>query len=207
MGGNLPWRLVLRTLLVAAALTVSGCGAASGPAGPDSDVTLLLGARPAGVHAGIYVAVSRGFDEAEGLDLTVRRAGDAFRLLRARRVFAALLDRPLPGTVCVMAITQTPRPGHFVCVLDTTLRDDRQTVVALVRTLQRGYTETTADPESAVQAVLSAVGGADRATVAAQLDAVSSSFTAGVPAFGYLPPRGLPSGRFDRTLVGRVSRD
>lgn len=196
-----------RILLVALALTVSGCGAAAGSARPDGDVTLLLGTRPAGIHAGIYLAMERGYDEAEGIDLTVRRSGRPLSLLRNRRVFAAILDKPRPGTVCVMAITQLPRPGHFVCVLDTELEDRRPTALALVRTLQRGYTEANADPESAVQAILSRAPGLDQSALAAELDRVAASFTAGVPAFGYLRRRGLPPGAFDRTLVGRVSRD
>src|SRR3712207_8002289 len=83
-------------------LTVCGCGAAAGPVRGDSELTLLLGSRPAGVHAGIFLAVERGFDEAEGLELTIRRSGDAARLLRSGRVDAAILEAPLPGTVCVM---------------------------------------------------------------------------------------------------------
>ncbi len=197
----------MRTLLVALALTVCGCGGVTGAERPDSDVTLLLGTKPTGVNAGIYLAVERGFDEADGIHLTVRRRGDARRLLRDQRVFAAILDRPLPGTVCVMAITQEPRPGHFVCVLKTQLEDDRATVLALVQTLQRGYTETIADPESAVQAMLSQTAGLDPTTLAAQLDRVSPSFAAGVPAVGYLRRGTLPSGAFDRTLVGPSSRD
>lgn len=195
-----------RILLVVVALTLSGCGGAA-PGRVDDDVTLLLGAPPAGVHAGIFMASERAFDEAEGLDLQIRRSGDARRLLRNRRVFAAVLDRPLPQTTCVMAITQQPRPGNFVCVLATEVTDRRATVAALVRTLQRGYTETAADPESALQAILTAAPGRDRAALAAQLDAVSPSFTAGVPAIGFLPEDGLPPGSYDRSLVKPVSRD
>ena len=198
---------MVRVLLVVLALTASGCGGVTGADRADSDVTLLLGAKPSAVHTGIYVASERGFDEAESIDLTIRRTGKPARLLRNRRVFAAILDRPLPGTVCVMAITQTPRPGHFVCVLETELQDRRATVVALVRTLQRGYTETIADPESAVQAMLARAGGLDRSGLSAELDRISSSFTAGVPAFGYLPRGTLPPGAFDRSLVGPTSRD
>ena len=198
---------MLRTLSVVFALLLSGCGAVSGPGQIDDDVTLLLGARPSAVHAGVYLAVERGFDEAEGVDLTVRRRGDAIALLRARRVQAAILDRPLTGTVCVMAITQQPRPGHFVCVLRTTLEDQRATVKALVATLQRGYTEANADPESAVQAELSAAPGLDGTRLAAALDRISPSFAAGVPAIGYLRAGLRPAVRFDRTLVGPVSRD
>lgn len=198
---------MLRSLIVALALTVSGCGAVSGPGQNGADVTLLLGARPAGVHAGIYLAVERGFDEAEGIDLTIRRSGDARRLLRAGRVQAALLDAPLPAVVCVMALTQTPAPGHFVCVTESTLRDRRPEVVALVRALQRGYSETEIDPESAVQAVLARAGGLEREALAAELDAVSPSFEAGVPAFGFLRRDALPPGAFAYDLVGPVSRD
>ncbi len=198
---------MLRSLLVVLALTASGCGGVSSVDRADSDVTLLIGTKPAGVHAGIYLAVARGFDEAESIDLTIRRTGDAKRLLRNRRVFAAVLDRPLPGTACVMALTQTPRPGHFICVLETELEDRRATVGALARTLQRGYTETNADPESAVQAMLSQAGGLDQATLARELDDVASSFTAGVPAFGFLRRGELPPGKFDYRLIGPVSRD
>lgn len=198
--------------LMTAALALAGCGAGggSGSAAGGADFTLLLGARPAGLHAGVYLAAQRGFDEAEGIDLSIRGSGDARRLLRSGRVQAALLDAadvPGSGAVCVMALTQTPRPDHFVCVPRTALTDRRGEVEALVRTLQRGYSEAEVDPESAVQAVLAGAGGVDRMTVAAQLDAVSPSFEAGVPAFGYLERSRLPAGDFDVSLVGPVSRD
>lgn len=198
--------------LVVGAAALAGCGGVGGTraAGSDAELTLLLGARPAGLHAGIFLASERGYDRAEGIDLTVRRTGDARRLLRSGRVQAALLDASdVAGArvVCVMALTQTPRPEHFVCVTRTSLEDRRPEVEALVRTLQRGYSEAEVDPESAVQAVLTSAGGLDRATVAAQLDAVSASFEAGVPAFGYLRRELLPKGDFDVTLVGPVSRD
>jgi ABC-type nitrate/sulfonate/bicarbonate transport system substrate-binding protein len=189
------------------ALSVSGCGVAASTDRTDADLTLLLGTTPAGVHAGIYLAASRGYDEAEGINLTIRRRGDARKLLRSGRVQAVVLDAPVPGTTCVMAITQTPRPGHFVCFPKTTVDDRAPEVKALVRTLQRGYGEAEADPESAVQAMLSGAGGLDRATLAAQLDHVSASFEAGVPAFGYLQRGKLPPGDYAFGLVGPVSRD
>jgi ABC-type nitrate/sulfonate/bicarbonate transport system substrate-binding protein len=194
-------------LSLVVALTVSGCGAVGGGDRGGAEVTLLLGTRPAGVHAGIFLAVERGYDEAEGLELTVRRSGEAARLLRSGRVQAAVLDAPLPGTVCVLAITQQPRPGHFVCVSRTELEDRRGDVAALVRTLQRGYSETEADPESAVQAMLTRAGGLDQRTLTRQLDAVSPSFEAGVPAFGYLRRGRLPPGDYDYGLVRPLSRD
>jgi ABC-type nitrate/sulfonate/bicarbonate transport system substrate-binding protein len=194
-------------LLLVAALLLGGCGTTGATDRTDADLTLLLGSPPTGVHAGIFLAVERGYDEAEGIKLTVRRSGDAGKLLHAGRVQAAILDAPAPGTVCVMAITQTPKPGHFVCVLRTTLEDHKAEVTALIRTLQRGYTEAIADPESAVQAMLTRAGGLDQQKIAEQLDAASPSFEAGVPAFGYLERGKLPPGDFAYGLVGPVSRD
>jgi ABC-type nitrate/sulfonate/bicarbonate transport system substrate-binding protein len=189
------------------AVSLCGCGGVGGSDSSDADLTLLLGARPQGVHAGIFLAVERGYDEAEGIELTIRRSGDARRLLRAGRVQAAILDAPVPGTVCVMAITQQPRPGHFVCVSRTELEDRRSDVEALVRTLQRGYGEAEVDPESAVQAMLTRAGGLDQRTLTAQLSAVSASFEAGVPAFGFLRRGRLPPGDYAYGLVRPVSRD
>ena len=193
-----------------AALALSGCGAAAGPGRPDAEVTLLLGQRPSALHVGIYLAAARGYDETEGVELTIRRTGDARRLLRSRRVQAALLDAdalPGSGTVCVMALVQTPRPDHFLCVLRSTLGERREEVVAVVRALQRGYSEAEVDPESAVEAVVAGAGGLDRAAVAAQLDEISAALEAGVPAVGYLERSRLPPGDFDFTIVGPVSRD
>jgi ABC-type nitrate/sulfonate/bicarbonate transport system substrate-binding protein len=189
------------------ALCLCGCGGVAGSDRTDAEITLLLGTKPEGVHAGIFLAVERGYDEAEGIELTVRRTGDARRLLRAGRVQAAVLDAPLPGSVCVMAITQQPRPGHFVCVTRTELDDRRADVAALVHTLQRGYGEAEVDPESAVQAMLTRAGGLEERMLTAQLDAASASFEAGVPAFGYLRRGDLPPGDYAYDLVRPVSRD
>src|SRR3954447_23472949 len=82
------------SLFATAALAIAGCGAA-GAQTPDAEATLLLDFQPNAVHAGIYMAVDRGYDEAEGVDLTVRRPGastDALKLLRSGRADAAILD-------------------------------------------------------------------------------------------------------------------
>lgn len=200
-------RLISVTLL---ALALTGCGASGGSGEPGTDVTLLLGGRPAAVHAGIYLALERGYDETQGISLDIRRSGNASRLLRSGRVQAVLLDRDrvaVSGAVCVMALTQTPSPDHFVCVTPSTLADRRPEVAALVRALQRGYSEAEIDPESAVQAILARVGGRDRVTLERELGAISPAFEAGVPAFGFLRRGQLPPGDFDSTLVGPVSRD
>jgi hypothetical protein len=55
----------------------------------------------------------------------------------------------------------------------------------------RGYEETLADPESAVSDELHAVPGLDRASLQAQLDAVSPAFVGNASRFGALQPRVL----------------
>jgi ABC-type nitrate/sulfonate/bicarbonate transport system substrate-binding protein len=295
-----PWHSFIRpsraglvpALLVA--LLLGACGTAT-PDRPDSEETLLLDFEPNAVHAGIYLAVDRGFDEAEGVELTIRRPGastDALKLLQSGRVDAAVLDihdlglaqergadlvgvmalvqRPLaavlaepsvrrprdlegrrvgvtglpsddavlasvvsgdggdPGKVDdvtigfqavkallarrVAAVTgfwnvegvalQARRPGirefrldesgapsypELVLAVSRTKLDDRpEEVKAIVRAVQRGYTEALVDPESAVQAMLSHAEGLDRDTLSAQFSAVEPAFMAGAPAFGVL---------------------
>ncbi len=283
------------TLLLLILTALAGCGGASAGA-PDAETTLLLDFQPNAVHAGIYLAQERGYDEAEGIDLTVRRPGastDALKLLRSGRADAAILDvqdlalaarRGADDLVGVMAVVQRPlaaviaRPGTRSpralegrrvgvtglpsddAVLDSvvrggggnprrvrrttigfaavkalltgrvdaatafwnvegveldrrrpgfeqfrvdaygaprypelvlvvsrpTLEDRRNEVTALVRALQRGYVETQADPESAVQAMLTREDGLDREGLARQLDAVAPAFTAGVGTYGVL---------------------
>ena len=62
---------------------------------------------------------------------------------------------------------------------------------ATIRGLQRGYTQTQNDPESAVSTMLEREPGLDRAALAAQLDAVAPAFTAGAARFGELRPARL----------------
>jgi ABC-type nitrate/sulfonate/bicarbonate transport system substrate-binding protein len=195
---------------VALSLVALGCGGSVGTGSADADLTLLLGEPPSGVHAGIFLATARGFDEAEGIDLDVRGAGDPVRLLRRDRVQAVLLDREaVEGSraVCVMALTQTPEPDRFVCVSRTLLDTSRAEVAALVRAIQRGYSEAVVDPESAVQAVLSARPGLALESVTAELDEALPSFSAGVPAIGFLRRDALPPGDFAYDLVGPQRRE
>jgi ABC-type nitrate/sulfonate/bicarbonate transport system substrate-binding protein len=317
---------------LAVAILLAGCGGA-GSGRPGTRETLLLDFQPNAVHAGIYLAVQRGYDETEGVHLTIRRPGastDALRALRTGRADAAILDIHDLGiarergadVVGVMAIVQRPlaallaqpsvrtpkdlegrrvgvtglpsddavlraivehaggnparvqrtvigfqavkalladrvsavtafwnvegvelkqrrprvrefRVGDYgapaypelvLVVNRTSLEDRRPEVVALIRALQRGYTEAQMDPESAIQAMLTAEPELDRAQLTAQFDAVAPAFTAGVPAFGVLNPARLRawaawdqkfgilqqridvSRAFDTTLVGRSSR-
>jgi putative hydroxymethylpyrimidine transport system substrate-binding protein len=112
-------RTVLRTLCLVLAVAVAGCGGASGSDRPEQEASLLLDFTPNGVHAGIYLATARGYDDAEGVQLEVRAPGastDALRLLAAGKVDMAILDihdlalarEQGRDVVGVMALVQRP---------------------------------------------------------------------------------------------------
>src|SRR4051812_44679714 len=130
-------------------LLLAGGGGGPAPDRPGAPGGLPLGGPPSGPHTRAHLAVRRGFHEGGGSDLTPNRAGDGATHPRTGRGQAAILPRPLPGTVCVMAFVPG---GPYLCVLETTLQDRRSEVAALVRALQRGYLEAGVDPESAIQA-------------------------------------------------------
>ena len=110
-----------RALLVAATLAVllAGCGSPTGNDRPNEEASLLLDFVPNAVHAGIYMAHERGYDEAEGVTLDVKaptESTDAPKLLQAGKVDFAILDIHDLGLarergadlVGVMAIVQRP---------------------------------------------------------------------------------------------------
>jgi len=114
----------LLALLAALALALAGCGTTAGQDRPNEEATLLLDFAPNGVHAGIYVATDRGYDDAEGVALTVRQpasATDALRLLAGGRAEMAILDIHDLGlarergrdVVGVMALVQRPLAAVF----------------------------------------------------------------------------------------------
>ena len=79
---RVPWGSFIRAspvavlvLVLALALGLAGSGGVAAPDRPDTEETLLLDFEPNAVHAGIYLAVVRAYDEAEGVELTVRRPG------------------------------------------------------------------------------------------------------------------------------------
>ncbi len=107
---------LLVTLLTALA---AGCGSTTGEDRPEAEATLLLDFTPNAVHAGLYMATERRFDEAEGVELKIRKPGastDALKLLQAGRADMAILDihdlglARQQGTdiVGVMAFVQRP---------------------------------------------------------------------------------------------------
>jgi ABC-type nitrate/sulfonate/bicarbonate transport system substrate-binding protein len=188
---------VLRAALTCLlAILISGCGAVAGEDRPNEDATLLLDSAPAAVHAGIYLASARGYDEAEGVRLEVRRPGrsaNAVNRLRDGRADFALLPREDLAAavrqgrevVGVYAVDQ-PLPELVLCVTRTTLEERRPLVRAAIRALQRGYSQAQTEPDSAVAAIEEAAPRADREALAAQLDEVAPSFTAGARAPGEL---------------------
>lgn len=111
--------LPLFALLATVAL-LAACGSGSGgEQSPNADATLMLDFTPNAAHAGIYTAVARGFDTAEGVHLHVRVPGastDAVKLLLSGRTQFSIMDihdLALAGAqgrdlVAVMAIVQRP---------------------------------------------------------------------------------------------------
>jgi putative hydroxymethylpyrimidine transport system substrate-binding protein len=82
-------------LAVLLALAVAGCGSTTGEDRPGEEATLLLDFAPNAVHAGLYLATARGYDEAEGVELQIRAPGqstDALKQLEAGRADMAILD-------------------------------------------------------------------------------------------------------------------
>jgi ABC-type nitrate/sulfonate/bicarbonate transport system substrate-binding protein len=160
--------------LLLVALALAGCG--GGSSGAFGDATLSLGGRPGAEDAGVYLATARGYDTAEGVTLNVRAGGPGdFRLVKRPR-----------GCVAVMAVV---RPARLVlCVDPVTLDEERGKVEAVVRALQRGYVQAQLEPDEAVSAMAAQVPDLDARAVAARLDAVAPTWTAGARYFGQLAP-------------------
>src|SRR4051794_25953530 len=178
-----------------AAIALAGCG--GGTVENASDIKLAL-ARPGAVHAGLYLAVQRGFDEAVGVTLHPTVTADPLRALRSAQAGFAVLDihelaiaRDRGADVVgVMAIVERPvpelRPPRLrhatervrgapeypelvLATLRSTLTDNASAVQGAVTALQRGYREAYIDPDSAAQALITAVPHLKRAAVAADL--------------------------------------
>ncbi len=105
-------------LLAALAVALTGCGSA-GSDRPDVEARLMLDRSPNAVHAGIYLAETRGFTDAEGVDLGIdvpEADTDQVALLLANRVQFAVLDlhelaraqEQGKDLVAVMALVQRP---------------------------------------------------------------------------------------------------
>jgi ABC-type nitrate/sulfonate/bicarbonate transport system substrate-binding protein len=110
---------VRRAVVLILAVLLAGCGAETGQDRPGTEATVLLDFTPNAVHSGLYLARERGYDDAEGVTLTIRKPGastDALKLLQAGRADMAILDIHDLGlarergrdVVGVMALVQRP---------------------------------------------------------------------------------------------------
>jgi putative hydroxymethylpyrimidine transport system substrate-binding protein len=113
-----PGILLVVALAAVASLALGGC-ARRGEDRPDADATLMLDARPSAIDAGIYLALERDFDGAEGVGLRLRSPGSATTPLhslldgRARLAILDIHDLALArrrghDVVGVMAVVQRP---------------------------------------------------------------------------------------------------
>jgi hypothetical protein len=219
-------------LLVAAAIALAGCGGGTVENATDANLAL---ARPGAVHAGIYLAVQRGFDEALGVTLHPTVSADPVGALRTAQAGLAVLDihelaiARARGTdvVGVMAIveqpvpslrpqplrraTQRPRgappyPELVLATLRSTLTDNASLVQEAVAALQRGYREAYIDPASAVQALTSALPNLNMTKVAADLDRLGTAFQGTLPTFGELDQTRLRAWAAWEPRTGLVKR-
>jgi len=171
--------LPLLALLAAAALALGACGSSSSDKrSPNADATLMLDFTPNAAHAGIYTAVARGFDTAEGVRLHVRVPGastDAVKLLLAGRTqFSvmdihdlALADAQGRDLVAVMSIVQRPLAAVLA-------QPDVRTPRAL-ESRKVGVTGLPSD-DAVLRSIVTGAGGDD-----AKVDKVTIGFNA-VPA-------------------------
>ena len=109
---------VLLAVLAAVAGALAGC-ATTAPDRPNVSATIVLEGAPTAYDVGIYVASTRGYDEAEGVRLLIRAAATpatGLRRLRAGSATFAVLDvhdlaiarERGDDVVGVMAISQLP---------------------------------------------------------------------------------------------------
>ena len=76
-------------------LALAGCGGANANLPQGQDVNLVLDFQPNAIHAGIYSALARTFDQGEGINLHVHAPSastDSIKLLETGRADFALLD-------------------------------------------------------------------------------------------------------------------
>jgi len=163
---------VPRALIPLLALIFAACGSTQS-ASQFGEVPLALPPQVSADEAGVYFATYRTYDEGEGVELVPSKEGDAdFRIT----------DAPPSGCTVVMAIV--PPDKLVLCVDEVILQDDRAKVVAVVRALQRGYTQAQKEPEEALSAITAQEPDADRQALAAGLDEAAPAWTAGQPYFG-----------------------
>jgi ABC-type nitrate/sulfonate/bicarbonate transport system substrate-binding protein len=178
------------------ALLLAGCGATGVGGGSGRDLNLALDGAPAGKHAGVYLAVARGYDRALGVTLRIGREPADVRLTERGKLHPE-------RDVAVMALL----PGELYLTTDRiTLDERRDDVRGAVEALQRGYEESIVDPESAVATMTAEDPALDRVRLEKELDDAAPGFKRGASEFGAIDAKGLAPGTFDRSLVGPSDR-
>jgi putative hydroxymethylpyrimidine transport system substrate-binding protein len=111
-------RRIMLLLAAIAALALAGCSQGAEDR-PNETATLVLDFQPNAVHAGIYLALERDYDDAEGVTLHVQAPSsstDSVKLLLSGRAQFAILDihdlalarEKGRDVVGVMAVVQVP---------------------------------------------------------------------------------------------------
>jgi putative hydroxymethylpyrimidine transport system substrate-binding protein len=88
-------RLTALIAALAAAALLIACGTGNSSAPQGQDVTLVLDFTPNAIHAGIYSAIARTYDQGEGINLHVvspSATTDSIKLLKTGRADFAILD-------------------------------------------------------------------------------------------------------------------
>jgi putative hydroxymethylpyrimidine transport system substrate-binding protein len=126
-------RAVAACALAVVAAACAGCGSGAAAAGPRS-ATLILDFTPNAVHAGIYSALARHDDRADGIRLHViapTASTDSIKLLETGRINFAILDihdlaiarERGQGIVGIMAIVERPLAAVIAAPAMTSPKD------------------------------------------------------------------------------------
>lgn len=193
---------------LALALPLGGCGTV-GDDRPEVDATVVLGGAPQAIDAPLAAAIERGYDGAEGVHLTLRRAAGpaaGIRLLKERRADFAVVDavalRDEPELVGVMALLNAPTGARApLVVLATTrrrLEEDPSVAKAAVAAVLRGYEQTQVDPASSLSDLQAIFPRLDRSRLDEQLDAAQEQLFPPGRQLGALP---LNDPRYDASVV------
>ena len=156
----------MRRSALIALLLLAGCGGVQG-ASQFGEVPIVLPRETTANEVGVYFAIARGYDEAEGVELRPAAQGD-FRITAS----------PPNGCVAVMAIVQ---PDKLVLCVDRVILDEeRDKVKAVAAALARGYTQAQLEPDEAAAAAAN--------TNASAVEDAAPTWTAGAKRFGELKP-------------------
>ena len=153
----------MRRSAITLLILLAGCGAVQSSS-QFGEIPIVVPDGPDTV--GVYFAIERGFDAAEGVELEPAATAD-FRIT----------DRPPNGCTAVMAIVQ---PDKLVlCVDQVILAEEREKVEAVAAALERGYTQAQMEPNEAAAAAN---------TDATAVEDAAPAWTAGAKRFGELKP-------------------